>query len=73
MAATVEKRWGRDAVIAAVCEPWLLLSRYDELAREQARTDRSLPLWSPELLAELRPVARPAEVSVPGAGSSNRP
>ena len=55
MAALVERQLGRGRVIAAVCDPRLLLEAYDEVAATQPRGDGGgLQRWSPELLERLR-------------------
>ena len=55
MAAVVERTRGREAVVAAVRDPRLLLEAFNEVVREHGlRNGASLATWSPELLEGLR-------------------
>jgi hypothetical protein len=57
MASTTERGAGRAALVDALCEPAVLLHRYNEAARRSGQP--ALPLWSDELLARLPlPAAR---------------
>lgn len=51
MAAAVERERGREAVIAAVCEPARLLLDYQDVA---AGSRGALPLWSDEFVDQIR-------------------
>ncbi|HEU5039744.1 MAG TPA: DUF5700 domain-containing putative Zn-dependent protease, partial [Gemmatimonadales bacterium] len=51
MAATIERAGGREAVVASLCDPALLLRRYNEAAARSPRA--GLPRWSDALLARL--------------------
>jgi hypothetical protein len=57
MAVTVERAFGRAAVIEAVCEPARLLLRYEEAVDSGAWS--SLPSWSPALMQQLRALTDP--------------
>jgi outer membrane protein assembly factor BamB len=51
MGALVEQRFGRQAVIDAICDMPRLLVAYNQIAHENPRDDEgSLATWSPELL-----------------------
>ena len=51
MGALVERRFGRQTIIDAICDMPRLLVAYNQLAKENPRGDEgSLPVWSPELL-----------------------
>ncbi len=51
MGALVEQRFGRQAVIDAICDMPRLLVAYNQIAEENPRGDGgSLPVWNPELL-----------------------
>jgi hypothetical protein len=63
MAALVEKRYGREALIECMLDPRRLLATYNSAATASSSNER-LPLWSPRLLRAVR--ARPA-----GAGPSS--
>jgi Putative zinc dependent peptidase (DUF5700) len=54
MAALVEQDLGRDAVVACITDPPLLLVRYQEVARRRNAAGEKLPLWSDALLAAIR-------------------
>ena len=72
MAAIVEKKLGHDAVVEAVCDPRLLLARYDSVARAKPRADGGgLATWSDDLLRALGsgPTAAPASVTNPAEPS----
>ena len=54
MAAVVEKAEGRETVIASVCDPRVLLTAWNRVARAHPRPDgEGLPTWSPELMQAL--------------------
>lgn len=54
MAAVIEKAEGRDAVVASVCDPRLLLAAWNRVAEARAiGGERDLATWSPELLRAL--------------------
>jgi len=53
MAQSIEQMMGRDALIAAICDPVSLLETYNR-AFASGMTCRVVPTWSPELLAALR-------------------
>lgn len=51
MAVTVERRYGREALIECMLDFRTLLATYNQAAGEQnARGGAKLPIWSPELL-----------------------
>ena len=51
MAALVEKRYGRPALIACMLDRRLLLTRYNSVAEETNRRGKEhLALWSPQVL-----------------------
>lgn len=52
MAAEIERRKGRDVVVAAVCDPRILLTAYNDVATA-APGDPASPPWSPELIGRL--------------------
>jgi hypothetical protein len=54
MAAMVERRFGRAALIECMIDPRLLLERYNEAAAEANRAGAGLALWSEDLLAVVR-------------------
>lgn len=54
MAAVVERRYGRDALLTALCDPRELLRLYNGAAAEVAAENESLPRWSGDFLARLR-------------------
>jgi len=55
MAIMVEKRFGRAALIETMLDPRHLLALYNQVAAEQNISGKEhLPLWSPELLREVR-------------------
>lgn len=57
MASTVERAYGRPALIGAVCDPRRLLALYNQAAAERNRArGEHLPLWSGSLVARLGPV-----------------
>lgn len=58
MAAVVERRYGRDMLLTALCDPRELLRLYNEAATEIAAGDVALPRWSDAFLARLRPAVR---------------
>jgi hypothetical protein len=59
MAVMVEKRFGRDTLIDTMLDPRRLLLLYNQTASEQnARGKAQLPLWSEEILKEVRVVPR---------------
>ncbi|HXT14227.1 MAG TPA: DUF5700 domain-containing putative Zn-dependent protease [Gemmatimonadaceae bacterium] len=51
MAATIEQVFGRQTLIAAMCDPRRLMAAYNRAA---ALASTSLPRWDPQLLAALR-------------------
>lgn len=51
MAATIEEVFGRERLIASICDPRLLLATYNEAASKKNLAGETLPLWSPELFA----------------------
>jgi len=54
MAATVERQFGRQRLVATLCDPLGFLSDYNAAAAMQSRTTASrLPAWSDSLLARL--------------------
>jgi len=50
MAVTVEQTWGRDRLIADLCDPRKLLASYNEAARRRAAKGETPILWSGDLL-----------------------
>lgn len=54
MAAIVERVRGRDALIAAMCDPRDLLVLYNEVASEHRRGEGSLALWSTDFLESIK-------------------
>ena len=54
MAQSIEQMMGRDALIAAICDPVSLLETYNRAADPGASCRMQLPRWSKELLAALR-------------------
>jgi len=55
MAVMVEKRFGRTTLIETMLDPRRLLALYNQVAAEQNTTGKEhFPLWSPELLREVR-------------------
>lgn len=50
MASIVEKMQGRDVVIAAVCDPRILLSAYNNIVKAQPQSFGSLVRWSDNFL-----------------------
>jgi hypothetical protein len=54
MAVIVEKRFGRATLIECMLDPRAMLTRYNEAAAEQNRSNHEhLALWSPELLQKI--------------------
>lgn len=54
MAVTIERTFGREAVVDAFCRPGALLKTYNEAAFEQwKRTGEALPLWHNKLVSAL--------------------
>jgi Putative zinc dependent peptidase (DUF5700) len=54
MAALIEKTFGRESLIACLCDPAAFLTSYNEAAAEHnARTGDSLALWSSDLLKRI--------------------
>ena len=54
MAQTVEKRFGRPALMDAMLDPRKLLVLFNRAAAEQNRKHKAdIALWSPELLKKL--------------------
>ncbi len=54
MASTVERRLGRERLVASLCDPRAFLADYQRAAREANRTDGTpLPLWSDGLLRRI--------------------
>jgi hypothetical protein len=54
MAALVEQDQGREVILRAVCDPRVLLTAYNGVARALPRSDADpLPLWSEEFLAAI--------------------
>jgi hypothetical protein len=54
MAAIVERYVGREPVIAAACDPRVLLRAYNDVAAALPRSDDgSLPLWSEAFLTRI--------------------
>ena len=51
MATTIERTYGRAALVASVCDPPALLRRYNEAAAASRRSE--LPRWSDRLLTRL--------------------
>lgn len=57
MAVTIEKTYGRPRLIQAMCNPATLLSTYNAAVKESSgRGNELLPLWSPEIIAALKPL-----------------
>jgi endonuclease YncB( thermonuclease family) len=55
MAVMVEKRFGRPALIETMLDPRRLLVLYNQVAAEQnAAGKEHLPLWSDDLLKQVR-------------------
>ncbi len=50
MAVTVEQTWGRDRLLADICDPRKLLASYNEAARKRAAKGEMPVLWSRDLL-----------------------
>lgn len=60
MAVLVERVRGRERVVAAVCDPRVLLREYDRIATELSRSDAApLLRWSPGLLRSIGVVEPP--------------
>jgi len=59
MAAEIERQKGRDVVIAAVCDPRILLTAYNEVAADAPGSSANPP-WSRELIDRLYGAAAPA-------------
>lgn len=58
MAATVERAFGRHALVAGICDPVRLLTQYQEAARAEATAGGAdAALWSDELLRRLEAAA----------------
>lgn len=56
MGSTVERELGREALVAAMCDPGALLAAWNRAARRiDARGGERLPLWSDELLRLVPP------------------
>ena len=55
MASIVEKAKGRQTVIAAVCDPRILLSAYNRIVKDQPQSSGSLARWSDSFLASIMP------------------
>ncbi|HEU0078629.1 MAG TPA: DUF5700 domain-containing putative Zn-dependent protease [Longimicrobiaceae bacterium] len=54
MASTVERRLGRERLVASLCDPRAFLADYQQAAREESRSaPKPLPLWSDELLRRI--------------------
>jgi hypothetical protein len=54
MASTVERRLGRERLVASLCDPRMFLADYNRAAREENRTGGTpLPLWSDGLLRRI--------------------
>ena len=54
MASTVERRLGRERLVASLCDPAVFLADYNRAAREVNRTaEKPLPLWSDDLLRRI--------------------
>jgi Putative zinc dependent peptidase (DUF5700) len=53
MAATVERTYGRRALVGALCDPRHLLALYNRAAAARPTAAAPLPTWSPALLARL--------------------
>ena len=63
MASTIERVYGRPALIGVLCDPVDLMTRYDDAARRLKAGGQTLPLWDPRLIArlqQLRAAARAA-------------
>lgn len=59
MASTVEKQFGRDALIGTLCTPVAFLRQYNEAARRaNAAGDTTLPTWPAALLDELAEIGQ---------------
>lgn len=56
MAATIEKRFGRAEVVAAMIDPWRLLSKYNAAAADWNKTHPTakLAVWSTDLVAAMK-------------------
>jgi hypothetical protein len=56
MGVTVEKAFGREALLACMTDPRKLLIRYNEAAKKlNASAGEKLPLWSDEVIAAMQP------------------
>ncbi len=53
MGVTVERVFGRERLIAVLCDSLRLLATYNAAARELNDAGERLPLWSPGLIAKL--------------------
>lgn len=54
MAVLVDKRFGRKSFDECLLDPRLLLSRYNQVAKEANAQGASLEIWSPELMDKLQ-------------------
>lgn len=60
MSVTIEKQYGRGALINCLCDPARFLATYNQAAAEQNRTGgEPLALWSPELMNAVTTPAAP--------------
>jgi len=59
MASTVERELGRDALIAAMCDPVQLLRQYNVAAQRANGRGASLPLWDARLVRALTALRHP--------------
>ncbi len=53
MGATVERVFGRERLVAEICDSLRLLATYNAAAGKLSKAGKPLPIWSPELIASL--------------------
>jgi hypothetical protein len=60
MAATIERQFGRTALVATLCAPTQFMSRYNEAARQANAAGAALPVWDNALVTRLEALRRAA-------------
>jgi Putative zinc dependent peptidase (DUF5700) len=58
MASTIEREFGRSALVATLCDPPAFMARYDQAAARRNARGSTLPLWDAALIAELQRLAK---------------